>query len=178
MRVLQAASDYPWRNAFSRARAAAIIAIMLLGGLRKGEVLRLKLEDVELASGLITIWHSKGDKSRTVYMPPELRMKLAAYIDARAARKCAFFFVSKNDRSLSDAQFRRLMQIIGRYAGVHLFAHALRHSYVTLLLKSRLPLHVVQSLAGHADLETTQRYVAIWDDEKRAAVQRVHLTRR
>lgn len=177
-RVLNTARDYPWRNEFSRTRAVAIISAMALGGLRKGEVLRLLLQDVDLASGRIDIRDSKGDKCRMVYMPRELRVAFASYLDARAHRSCQAFFVSKNNRALSDSQLRRLIRMIGQAAGVKFFAHALRHSYITLLLKSRVPLHIVQSLAGHADLETTQRYTALWDDEKRAAVQKVRLTNR
>lgn len=178
IRVLNAARDYPWRNAFTRTRAVALVAIMTLGGLRKGEVLRLQVGDVDLPSGRISILDSKADKSRSVYMPPELRLALASYLDARASRRGTAFFLSKNDQPLSNSQFRRIIRMVGAAAGVRLFAHALRHSYITLLLQSRVPLHVVQSLAGHADLETTQRYTAIWDEEKRSAVQRVRLTNR
>jgi site-specific recombinase XerD len=111
-------------------------------------------------------------------MPPELRLAVASYLDARSSRTCQTFFVSKNDRPLSDSQFRRVLRGVGDAAGVKFFAHALRHSYITLLLRSRVPLHIVQSLAGHADLETTQRYTAVWDEDKRAAAQRLRLTSR
>lgn len=179
-RLLDAARHYPWGSSLQRERAVALLGIMMFAGLRKGEVLRLGFTDVELAEGLIRVVRGKGrygGKDRTVYMPPELRAILARYIAERRQRgfTCPEFFVSRANRGLSEAQLRRILRSIRTASGVPFFAHALRHSYITMLLRSRVPIHVVQSLAGHADMTTTARYVACFDEDKRAAAQRVRL---
>lgn len=165
-RVLAAAQHYPWRTTLQRVRAVAIISIMVYAGLRKGEVLRLQYGDVDMKEGGINIVAGKGrygGKDRTVYMPDELRAALVPYLAVRRARgfTCPEFFVTRGNRGLSDVQFRRTLLEIRGAAGVPFFAHALRHSYITMLLRSRVPIHVVQALAGHADIATTALYSAV-----------------
>jgi len=181
-RVLAAARHYPWTTTLQRERATAVIAIMLYAGLRKGEVLRLQFADVNLADGSIRIVAGKGrfgGKDRTVYMPVELRAILTRYLAVRRHLHftCPEFFVTRGNRGLSEMQFRRTVRQVRDAAGVPFFAHALRHSYITMLLRSRVPIHVVQALAGHADITTTALYSAVWDEDKRAAVQRLRLRR-
>ena len=59
-----------------------------------------------------------------------------------------------------NRQVRRVLVRCGLEGGV-LTPHALRHSFVTNLLRADVPLHVVASLAGHRDVSTTMRYAAI-----------------
>lgn len=181
-RILAAARNYPWRTDLQRVRGLAMIAIMIYAGLRKGEVLRLQYSDVSLDDGTIRIVAGKGrfgGKDRTVYMPAELRTILTQYIALRRQQgfTCPEFFVTRGNRGLSDVQFRRTIECVREASGISFFAHALRHSYITMLLRSRVPIHVVQNLAGHADIATTALYTAVWDEDKRAAVQGVRLKR-
>jgi site-specific recombinase XerD len=181
-RILAAARNYPWRTELQRARGLAMIAIMIYGGLRKGEVLRLQYADVNLEEGTIRIVAGKGrfgGKDRTVYMPAELRALLTQYVAMRRQHgfTCPEFFATRGNRPLSEIQFRRIIECVREASGVPFFAHALRHSYITMLLRSGVPIHVVQTLAGHADITTTALYTAVWDDDKRAAVQRFRLNK-
>jgi site-specific recombinase XerD len=180
-RILAAARNYPWRTEFQRARGVAMIAIMIYGGLRKGEVLRLQYADVNLVDGTIRIVAGKGrygGKDRTIYMPSELRAILTQYIALRRQHgfTCPEFFATRGNRAVSEIQFRRIIACIRDAAGVPFFAHALRHSYITMLLRTGVPIHVVQSLAGHADIGTTALYTAVWDEDKRGAVEAFRLT--
>ena len=181
-RILAAARNYPWRTDLQRVRGLAMIAIMIYAGLRKGEVLRLAYSDVSLDEGTIRIVAGKGrfgGKDRTIYMPAELRVILTQYIALRRQLgfTCPEFFVSRGNRPFSDIQFRRVIECVRDASGIPFFAHALRHSYITMLLRARVPIHVVQTLAGHADITTTALYTAVWDEDKRAAVQGLRLGR-
>ena len=53
--------------------------------------------------------------------------------------------------------------------------HSLRHSFVTMLLKSGVPIHVASELAGHTDIRTTAHYLRVFDDEKRQVIKRLRL---
>jgi site-specific recombinase XerD len=181
-RILAAARNYPWRTELQRVRGLATVAVMIYAGLRKGEVLRLQYSDVSLEEGTVRIIAGKGrfgGKDRTVYMPAELRAILTQYIALR--RQHGFtapeFFVTRGNRPLSEIQFRRVIECVRDASGIPFFAHALRHSYITMLLRSHVPIHVVQTLAGHADIATTALYTAVWDEDKRAAVQRFRLNK-
>jgi integrase/recombinase XerD len=75
-------------------------------------------------------------------------------------------------------QFRRLMKAIQSAASVRFFPHLLRHSYITMLVTERVPLHDVQRLAGHSDLKTTALYLHANDERMRVAVERLDVGRR
>jgi integrase/recombinase XerD len=180
-RVLDAARNYPWRSTFLRTRAAALVGIMLFAGLRRTEVLRLEAEDVNLDDGTLHVLKGKGrygGKPRTAYMLPELLPLLRAYVSEK--RRCGYhppeFFASGPGTGLSYTQFRRIMRLIRDAAGVQFTPHSLRHSYITLLVRNRVPLHAVQAFAGHADLETTQRYVRLFDDDLQRYARHVRLS--
>lgn len=181
-RIIAAARNYPWRTPLQLARGVALIATLIYAGLRKGEALRLQYSDVSLDEGSIRIVAGKGrfgGKDRTVYMPAELRTILTQYIALRRQQgfTCPEFFVTRGNRGLSEVQFRRTIECVRAASGISFFAHALRHSYITMLLRSHVPIHVVQTLAGHADITTTALYTAVWDEDKRAAVQGLRLGR-
>ncbi|MEA2162168.1 MAG: integrase/recombinase XerD [Thermoanaerobaculia bacterium] len=191
-RIIDSAESYTWKSALLRTRAVALIGIMVYAGLRKSEVLRLKFAHVNLQGGAIYIHDGKGrdgGKSRTVYMPAALRVILARYIQARAnvqhrgvekrGYTCPEFFVSsRGNRGLSEMQFRRFMRAMQEASGIRFFAHLLRHSYITMLVTERVPLHDVQRLAGHSDLKTTAIYLHANDDRMRVAVERLDVGRR
>jgi len=157
-----------------------LVAILIYAGLRKREVLRLQYSNVSLEEGPIRIVAGKGrfgGKDRTVYMPAELRAILTQYIALRRQHgfTCPEFFVTRGNRPLSEIQFRRVIECVRDASGIPFFAHALRHSYITIL-RSHVPIHVVQTLAGHADIATTALYTAVWDEDERSAVERFRLT--
>ena len=53
--------------------------------------------------------------------------------------------------------------------------HSLRHSFVTMLLKNGVPLHVASELAGHNDIATTAGYLRVFDEDKRGEIKRLRL---
>jgi site-specific recombinase XerD len=191
--VLDAAEHYPWRSVLERTRAVALVGIMMYGGLRKGEVLRLQFGHVNLATSRILISRGKGrrgGKDRVVYMPAALRLILSEYITARSQYPvivegkqqigftCAAFFVSsRRNRGLSEVQFRRVIAAIRRASPVSFFPHLLRHSYITMLVTEHFPLQDVQQLAGHSDLKTTALYLHANNDRIRAAVEGIDVRR-
>jgi len=179
-RVLDAAQNYDWHTPFQRARAAALLGVMLFAGLRKSEVLRLAFTDVDVEDGTIRVAKGKGrygGKPRRAYMLDQLKPLLRAYLNER--RRCNYhppeFFASGAGRGLSESQFRRIMRLIRDAAGVTFTPHSLRHSYVTLLVRNRVPLHAVQAFAGHADIQTTQRYIRVFDEDLQRYAKTVRL---
>ncbi len=178
-RILEAAESYPWRTRFQRVRAVALLATILYAGLRRGELLRLTYADVSLDEGTIRIVRGKGrggGKDRTAYVAPELRRVLEDYLRERA--RCGFvgpgFFSSeRTGRGISLATLRRVHQAVRRASGVPFSLHGLRHSFVTMLLRSGVPLHVARDLAGHSSIATTAGYLRVWDDDKRREIRKV-----
>jgi site-specific recombinase XerD len=180
-RILAAASNYPWRTEFQRVRAVALFGVLIFAGLRRGEVTRLLYTDVDVDTGTIRIVRGKGrngGKDRTAYMNDELQSLLRVYLRERA--RCGFtcpeFFASMTSRrGLSVHQFIRLFRLVRTASGIRFSIHSLRHSFVTMLLQSGVPIHIAKELAGHTDINTTAGYLRVWDDEQRAHIRRLKI---
>ncbi|MFZ2493397.1 MAG: tyrosine-type recombinase/integrase [Thermoanaerobaculia bacterium] len=175
-------------NAFEHWRAVAIIGMLLYAGLRKREVLRLGFGHVNFvgAKGIrtISILDGKGDTDRVVMIAPDLRMILGRYIAKRGrlfphpTRPAgpAFFTSTQTGQGISESTLRRIAGAV-RASGIPFSMHSLRHSFITTLLNTGTAIHQAQRLAGHRKIATTAMYLAVTDDDLRAAVQNVSFRR-
>jgi len=175
-RILATAYHYPWPSPdveYKRLLGQAIIGVMLLAGLRRNEVVHLQNGDIDLTAGTILIEHGKGEaggRPRTAYISPELKRILQAYLrkrDSFGARfaSAAVFLSPKSNRPLSLEGLRKIVAKVSRASGVPFSAHVLRHSFITHLLRSEVPLHIVKELAGHKQIATTLGYLRVFDED-------------
>lgn len=181
-KLLHTTRNYPWRTPFEKHRNLAMIGLMLLAGLRKGEVLRLTLDDVDLDAATIHILRGKGKnggKDRTAYATPQLVHLLRDYDAARRrAGKTHAAFVSSIDgnRGIGEITIRRLFHQLSGELGLHVTPHMLRHTYATLLRQSGVPDRVAQELLGHSSLTMLHRYSRVFDGECTDESAKVHLS--
>lgn len=180
--ILYAARNYPWKTELQRDLAVAVLATMLYAGLRKSEVFHLKDgidSDVDLDGGTIRIIRGKGrygGKDRTAFIAPELSRILRSYVAARdraRLRGLTFFVSAVKGRPLTDGVLRDIVRKVSRAAGVPFSPHVLRHSFVTQLVRSGVPLAIIRDLAGHASIETTLGYTAIVDEDRQREIQKL-----
>lgn len=180
-KLMHHARNYPWRSSFEKHRNLAVLGLMLLAGLRKGEVLRLTVDDVDLEARTIRIVRGKGKnggKDRTAYPTPQLGHILSDYVVARRrAGKTHAAFVSSTDgnRGIGEITIRRLFHLLSRELELHVTPHMLRHTYATLLRQSGVADRVAQELLGHSSLTMLQRYSRVFDGECSGEAARVHL---
>lgn len=181
LRVLDAAHNADWPDAYERARAAAMLGLALYAGLRRSEILRLGFTDVNLADGSIRVVRGKGrggGKDRMTYAAPELQALLRAYLEERrrTQRTSVEFFTSKRSgHGVAASTLKRIVARVRATAGLPVSLHRLRHSFVTLLLRRNVPIHVVRDLAGHRDIKTTERYSRVFDADRRQHVATLSL---
>lgn len=179
--LLHRVRNYPWASDFEKLRNLALVGLMQLAGLRKGEALRLTLSDVDPEHGTITIVRGKGKyggKDRTAYMTPQLAVLLSAYMDARRrAGKTHPELLSSvaGNRRIGEVTIRRLFKLVSRELGMRITPHMLRHTYATLLRQSGVPDRVAQDLLGHNSLTMLQRYSHVFDGEHAAEAARLRL---
>jgi site-specific recombinase XerD len=175
-RILDAAEHGSWPSAFERFRAVAMLAIILFAGLRRREVLQLKRLHVDFDQQTINIEKGKGrggGKQRITFIAPELDRVLRRYVQLRDQLRDAppeFFCSRHHSDPVSETTFRRIMRDVRASSGVPFTLHSLRHSFITQLLRSGVPLHTVSDLAGHSQLTTTAGYLRVWDEDKRRAL--------
>jgi Site-specific recombinase XerD len=174
-KVVAFVQNHQWSTSLERARNEVIIGLLLLSGLRRGEVVRLAYGDVDVEHGTIRIRAGKGTfggKDRTAYMPPQLRGMVAAYQDARGRQKRThpeFLTHLYLDRGIGGGTISRLCVSISRQTGIHVRPHALRHTYATLLRRAGVADRVSMELLGHTTLSMLTRYSHVYDDEPGAA---------
>jgi integrase/recombinase XerC len=143
-------------------RDRAIMELLYSSGLRLAELLSVKLADLDLAEGLVTVT-GKGRKTRIVPVGRHALKALAAWLKARsllAKPEDTTVFVGGKGGPLSPRTLQARLKRWGRAQGVQqgVHPHLFRHSFASHLLESSGDLRAVQELLGHANISTTQVY--------------------
>lgn len=151
-------------------RERAMLLLLMGAGLRRAELLDLKLRDLSVDLRQLTV-SAKGDKQRLIFLPDEAASALGAYLAIRTAES-DWLFVNRAGQRIGNTSFCRLFRRILRRAGLEdkdFTPHRLRHFYATQLLRSAVDVKTVQEMLGHADLGTTSLYLHSDDNSKKAA---------
>ena len=152
--------------AIDNCRDRALILLLLRTGLRIGELLNCKLDDIDLGEQKILIYQSeKTSVGRTVYYSDDAHPALLAWLRVRDPHKQPLFY-GRGAKALCYAAarsiFNRCLQKAGlQYSGYTL--HCLRHTFATDLLNAKMPLECLRELLGHSSLEITRRYARLSD---------------
>jgi integrase/recombinase XerD len=162
-------------------RDRAMVQAMLLGGLRRCEVLGLRLEDLRLGEWRVFIADGKGGHQRLVPLSPTFFTTVAAYLNRERPPGAAterVFVVLKGlhrGRPLSPDGLDEIISAARARAGLaHGTCHELRHTCLTRLREHGMSLEALQAQAGHRSIASTQLYLhlgADWlaDEYRRAA---------
>lgn len=156
---------------------AAMILCGLRAGLRQGELLELRWEDVDLAQGVLRIRRAvydgvvdvpKGGRGRDVPMSNELVAAMRV-LPSRFAGKLVW--PGEAGRALTKGECKWPLWRACRKAGLRRIGwHVLRHTFASHLIMRGVPLKVVQELLGHTDITTTMRYAHLAPGISRSAV--------
>jgi integrase/recombinase XerD len=145
-------------------------------GMRREELVHLKISDIDSARMLIHIRQGKGRKDREVVLSPRLLDELRDYWRRANPRPRTYLFPGRGPHQSVDVpvQSKSIFDAVrqaAKRAGLdkHVHPHTLRHSFATHLLESGADLHTIQLLLGHADLRTTSRYLHLSERHLRAA---------
>ena len=152
-------------------RDRAMIDAMLLGGLRRCEVLGLRLEDIHVGEGRVFVADGKGGRQRLIPMSGRFFTTVARYLDDERRTDTAtdsVFVVLKGQRRGSPLSAAGLDQIMrgarGRAGLEHASCHELRHTCLTRLREAGMSIEALQAQAGHASIETTRIYLHLTND--------------
>ena len=161
-------------------RDAAMLEVLYAAGLRVSELIRLKVQDVQLEAGFVRVM-GKGSKERIVPIGQYAREKVLFYLEhARARmvkeRSSPYLFVARAGRPLTRQGFWKLLHRYARAAGLYkkVTPHSLRHSFASHLLEGGADLRAVQVMLGHADISTTQIYTHVASDRLKELHRRFH----
>ncbi len=163
-------------------RDRAIMETMYAAGLRISEAAGLKLQDLHLTEGFLSVM-GKGSKRRLVPLGEhachhieryleEARMTLAAKADTIDDT----VFLSRFGRGMSRQSLWQMIKKRALLAGIRkeIKPHMLRHSFATHLLEGGADLRSVQMMLGHSDLSTTEIYTHVDQKRMRQQLEKAH----
>jgi integrase/recombinase XerD len=163
-------------------RDRAVVQAMVLGGLRRCEVLGLRLDDLHLGEWRVFINEGKGGHQRSVPVSPTFFATVAVYMNTERPAGLdtdRVFVVLKGPRRGQPLSAEGVDEIItGARARAHLAhgtCHELRHTCFTRLREAGMSIEALQIQAGHRSIASTQLYLHLGDgwlaDEYRRAVE-------
>jgi integrase/recombinase XerD len=160
-------------------RDKAMLELLYATGLRVSELVKLKLDDLNLEDGFL-ICKGKGEKERVVPVGSSAVQVLEKYLKVSRPKlfkeKNEFLFLTQQGKSFTRQGFWKLLKGYARKAGFEekVSPHTLRHSFATHLLERGADLRSVQSMLGHSQITTTQIYTHVSRRRLREVYDKYH----
>ena len=148
-------------NSLSNLKHKTLLSFLYACGLRIGETLNIKLNDLDLERGFTHIKSGKGSKDRYVPIPRKMCELLSLYIEAYKPNP--FLFQGANSAKYSPVSARQVLKraLINTKIKKQITLHTLRHSHATHLLENGTDIRYIQELLGHNSPKTTMIYTHV-----------------
>lgn len=139
-----------------------ILSLIYSAGLRRSELINLKIQDINSERGWIEIRGAKGKKDRYSLLSPALLEMLREYYKKYRPRRWLFEGNSA-DSQYSATSIANILREAAHKAGINkrVTPHMLRHSFATHLLEQGTDLRFIQALLGHESTKTTEIYTHV-----------------
>lgn len=139
----------------------AIICLMYACGLRVGEVVKLKISDVDSSRMIINIRDAKGGKDRQVMLPEKLLFLLREYFKEYKPKE--YLFNGQFETQYSERSIAQFLKKYSEKASLNkrIYPHLLRHDSFTHMVENGVDIAMVQKIAGHQSIKTTNLYLHI-----------------
>jgi site-specific recombinase XerD len=134
----------------------AIISLAYSVGLRVSEVINLKLKDIDSKRMIINIKNAKGRKDRIVPLSQNILELLRLYFKEYKPKE--YLFNGQHSLQYSSASCN---QIVKKYIDKKYHFHLLRHSCFTHLIENGTDCRIIQKIAGHSNIKTTEGYMQV-----------------
>ncbi|WP_255365679.1 tyrosine-type recombinase/integrase [Alishewanella sp. HH-ZS] len=149
-------------------RDRAILETLFATGVRRGELIPVKLDDVDFEKQLLRVNHGKGRKERIVPISQRACEWLAVYISKvrpmiNYVGSGNTLFLANDGKAFKPGKLSELASRYIRLAGIKRFGacHMFRHATGTMMLDNGADLRHVQEMLGHASITTTQIYTHV-----------------
>ena len=163
LRLLEIAYNYPYSQNYLKYRNHAIFSLFLFAGLRKNELLHLKLADIDIENLSIFVRMGKGNKDRIIPMNQRLAQTLNRYLIQRnkKGKTCPEFFTSSiQNKGFTGTGLKLISNKLKQASGISFTIHKLRHTFATLMLEGGCDIYSLSKMMGHSDIKTTTIYLS------------------
>lgn len=156
-------------------RDKTILGLFLATGLRAGALININIEDIDFDNNIIKVIE-KRQKTRDIPFGEQTKKLLQTWINIRNEKypdiETTALFVSRNHNRIS---YDAVLDLVKKYtaaAGItkHITPHKMRSSVATNLAANGTDIQTIKNILGHTQITTTQRYVAVLDEEREKAI--------
>jgi len=142
-------------------RDQALFYTHLYTGMRPGELVRLKLEDIDMDQSLITIKDAKCNKNRTIPIHKKPLMLIRRYLATRKDNSPYVFHSKNGEDPISTDGYRILLRRYCKKAGIKkiIVPYELRHTFASSFVENNGNLLTLKELLGHSDIKMTELYI-------------------
>ena len=148
-------------NSSNNIKHKCIISVLYSAGLRRAELLNLKIENIDSNRMVINVINGKGGKDRVTLLSKQLLTDLRIYF--KEWKPQIYLFEGLKNRQYSASSVSTIVKTAAKKAGINKLVtpHILRHSFATHLLESGTDLRYIQTLLGHNSTKTTELYTEV-----------------
>jgi site-specific recombinase XerD len=138
-----------------------LLALMYSTGLRVGELVRLRLEDIDLDAKTVFVFQSKNNKDRFAVLGSKIIPLVQAYLLEHKPQY--WLFEGPDEEPYTTRSVQEIFKRARLKARINknVSTHALRHSYATHNLAKGVDIELLRNLMGHESLKTTQIYLHV-----------------
>ena len=161
-------------------RDSALIELLYATGMRVTELVTLKLDDIDLAAGVVRVQRGRGGKERLIPIRERAISALRDYVAqgrpslVKSGDDTAALFLNHRGQQLTRQGTWLIIKEYAQAAGIQVAVtpHVLRHSFAAHMLEDqKASLTDVQRYLGHANISTTQVYAHITSGQKRRPME-------
>jgi site-specific recombinase XerD len=148
-----------------------MINLALNTGMRKGEILSLKIHDIDFSRKTLLIMESKNGEKRSIPLNNAAMDILSKRAREESISMSGYIFSTSKHNQIMPSNLSRAFNKALTKAKINKFRfHDLRHTFATRLVQSGIDLYKVSKLLGHKDISTTQRYAHHYPESLREGV--------
>ena len=148
-------------------------------GLRVGEVAALRIADVVdeqhtvKAEIVLAAAVTKSKRARRIFVPKTMQLQLKRYLSelCQTSRDNYLFSTQKNSHFTANTATQHLQRLYARAGIVGTTSHSGKRTWLTELSSKGVGVRVLAEMAGHASIQTTQRYIDVNDEQMRRAAE-------
>ncbi len=175
-KIFETIEVQPRTSEITRLRNRTIITVLVNTGVRVGELCDLRIGDLDLENGMLTVRDGKGGKFRKVPLGDKTLALIKLWLECRDEYMDeSFLFTTERADHITERAVQHLTKRLSELSGVEFSPHTLRHTYCKRLADNTGQIEVVAELAGHSDINTTRVYVKPGKEELKKYVNDVEL---
>lgn len=149
-------------------RDLMIVNLLLYTGVRRNELLNIKVKDVDFTSQSLLVdgTTSKSKKTRRIPLHQNVLYHISNFLEERKDRTCPYLIITQHqDKQLSSHGLTYFVTRYKKLANLHFHLHQFRHTFACNLAKHNADIITIKNMLGHSSITMTERYLRSLNSE-------------